>query len=622
MTLDWIPEKFPPSGGLAAEGFAKLLGRPKLDPLTVLVRETAQNSWDARDGSGRPVRFRIDGRTLSEDIRRVLHEEIFVGADRVAGTGLADALAGASLSGLYITDRNTKGLGGPVQANQVDPEKLYDWVDFVLNVGKANTQGHTGGTYGFGKTISYVVSQCSTILIHTRTLIQGAPVTRLMASAIGEQFTSDGTLCTGRHWWGRDAGGAPVPVEGTEANTIATRIGMPAFGENEYGTNILVLAPDFGDRTERQGMTFITESLLWHLWPKMIQHSGEPPMTFGISWNDEPIPVPSPADRPPLSAFVTAFSSILREEPGNSKALGLQHVPVTRSGKLIGDLVTLPFVATEQATVDDGYRADDQDSPRGASPFTDQTCHHTALLRTPELVVEYREGPLAPEAGVEWAGVFRVTDECDKVFAQAEPPTHDSWRPELLTGTNKLIVSKALRDIKNHVTGRWGAARPVPPSATTSTAVVADALAHLLGTVAGQGQGRPDNPGPGSSGTSHPAKSKVELLSSGPQLVNGVAATYAKLRLTPKKQANGTRLRVSVGIALDGSAMDTAIDSRLRLLSWETNGDSRTLDGREAVLLIEGDQQSEVLLLAQRSAANSVLWNIDVEDAETSGVTP
>lgn len=620
MTLDWIPERFPPSGGLAAEGFAKLLGRPKLDPLTVLVRETAQNSWDARDGSGRPVQFRIDGRTLSGEICRVLREEIFVGADCVAGTGLAEALAGVSLNGLYITDRNTKGLGGPVQANQVDPAKLYDWVDFVLNVGKANTQSHTGGTYGFGKTISYVVSQCSTILIHTRTFNHGTPVTRLMASAIGEQFTSEGTLCTGRHWWGRDAGGAPVPIEGTEADTIATRIGMPAFGENEYGTNILVLAPDFGGRTERQGMTFISESLLWHLWPKMIQHSGEPPMTFGISWNDEPIPIPLPADRPPLSAFVAAFSSILRES-GSTKTPGLQHVPVTRFGKLIGDLVTLPFVATERALVDDGYLADDPDSPRSASPFTDQACHHTALLRTPELVVEYREGPPAPETGMEWAGVFRVTEEYDTVFAQAEPPTHDSWQPELLTGTNKLIVAKALRDIRNHVTGRWGAARPVPPSATTSTAVVADALAHLLGTVAGQGQGRPEPPGAGGSGTSRPAKSKVELLSSGPQLVNGVAATYAKLRLTPKKQANGTRLRVSVGIALDGSTMDTAIDSRLRLLSWETNGHAQVLDGHEAVLLIEGDQQSEVLLLAQRSAAHSVLWNIDVEDAETSGVT-
>ena len=397
---------------------------------------------------------------------------------------------------------------------------------------------------------------------------------------------------------------------------------MPAFGE-DYGTNILVLAPDFGNRSERQGMTFITESLLWHLWPKMIQHSGELPMTFGVTWNDEPFPVPSPNDRPPLSAFVTAFSRLLRDESlGNSKAPGLQHVPVTRSGKLIGDLVTLPFVATERAAVDDGHRADDADSPRSASPFTDQACHHTALLRTPELVVEYREGPLAPEAGLEWAGVFRVNEEHDEVFAHAEPPTHDAWQPELLNGTNKLIVTKALRDIRNHVTARWGTVRPVSPSTTTSTAVVADALAHLLGTVAGQGQGRPDNPGTGGSGRSNSGKSKVELLSSGPQLVNGVTATYAKLRLTPKKQASGTRLRVTVGIALDGSTMDTAIDNRLRLLSWETGGRSQTLDGREAVLLIEGNQESEVLLLAQRSAANSVLWNIDIEDSETSGVTP
>jgi hypothetical protein len=344
-------------------------------------------------------------------------------------------------------------------------------------------------------------------------------------------------------------------------------------------------------------------------------------MTFGITWNGEPIPVPSPAERPPLAAFVTAFSSLASEGAEEKKTPGIQRIPVTRFGKLIGDLVTLPMVAAVRATVDDGHRADDPDSPRGASPFTDDACHHIALLRTPELVVEYREGPPAPEPGMEWAGVFRVADAHDKVFAKAEPPTHDSWQPELLTGTDKLVVAKALRDIKNHVMGRWGTTRPVAPTATTSTAVVADALGHLLGAVAGQGQGRPDSPGRGGTGVSHPAKAKVELLSSGPKLVNGSPATYAKLRLIPKRRANTTRLRVSVGTALDGSAMDTSIDNKLRLLSWETNGGSHTLDGHDAILLFDGDQPIEVLLLAQRSAANSVLWNIEVEDAEASGVT-
>src|SRR3954465_5566363 len=100
--MDWIPEPKPPSGGLAAEGFYKLLGRPRLDPLTVLVRETAQNSWDARLNNGYPVGFTLQGWHLSKDERNSLRTEVFVDAAKAAGTGLADELASPGLLGLYI----------------------------------------------------------------------------------------------------------------------------------------------------------------------------------------------------------------------------------------------------------------------------------------------------------------------------------------------------------------------------------------------------------------------------------------------------------------------------------------------------------------------------------------
>src|SRR4051794_40505304 len=168
--MQWIPEPKPPTGGLAAEGFYKLLGRPRLDPLTVLVRETAQNSWDARLNDTDPVYFAIDGWHLEAHEQRALREQIFLNAQSVKGATLAHDLASPGLVGFYITDRGTKGLGGPLQADEVDPSGVYDWVDFVLNVGEANKQGHTGGTYGFGKTIAYVVSSANAVVIHSRTV--------------------------------------------------------------------------------------------------------------------------------------------------------------------------------------------------------------------------------------------------------------------------------------------------------------------------------------------------------------------------------------------------------------------------------------------------------------------
>lgn len=144
MTLDWIPEAYPASGGLAADGFYKLLGRPRMDPLTVLVRETAQNSWDARRNDEVPVGFRLEGRHVSETVRAALIEEVFAYAGSAQGTNLAVGLEQPDLGALFISDRNTIGLGGPVQADQEDQGKVYDWVDFVLNVGKANTGAHRG----------------------------------------------------------------------------------------------------------------------------------------------------------------------------------------------------------------------------------------------------------------------------------------------------------------------------------------------------------------------------------------------------------------------------------------------------------------------------------------------
>ena len=112
----------------------------------------------------------------------------------------------------------------PTRSN---PTGTYDWVDFVLNVGEANTQGHTGGTYGFGKTISYVVSKANAVVIHSRTMHQGRLETRLIACAIGEKFTRGQKLFTGRHWWGESGGDVPIPVTGREADRIAGLVGMP-----------------------------------------------------------------------------------------------------------------------------------------------------------------------------------------------------------------------------------------------------------------------------------------------------------------------------------------------------------------------------------------------------------
>jgi hypothetical protein len=613
--VEWVPESYPRAGGLAAAGFYKLLGRPRLDPLTVLVRETAQNSWDARLDNVNPVAFTVQGWHHTDDERHSLRSEVFVDAKKAVGTHLDRELASPELIGLYITDRNTKGLSGPLQADEADPDNTYDWVDFVLNVGKANTQGHTGGTYGFGKTISYVVSAANAVVIHSRTRYKGRDQTRLIACAIGEEFTRAKRLYTGRHWWGEREQDVPGPVTGQAADRLAARIGMPEFNPGETGTNILIIAPDLGGRTPEQAMRFIAESVTWHLWPKLIERSGKRAMDIDVSWNGETVAIPRPEDRPPLQGFAQAFQAVLDGRAGDKSPLGMRFdsIRCQRPATAVGTLATVPLVYRERAVVDDGSNPDDSEAPAPAAVIVGVS-HHVALLRTPELVIEYLEGPPPTEGGTEWAGVFRARDEHDGYFAAAEPPTHDSWNPSLLPKSQgRTIVNVGLREIRKVLENRWAQRKRASHEDASSTAVIADELAHLIRSVEAKGPGRhrreknPINPGP--------AKPKVDIVYCAPVELQGELGTLARVRISPAPSSIGTRLHVQVAAALDGKDADPKLDPSLSLVEARIGDVLRDVSGLSEVLTVDHAAPIEIDLVVRRGADTTVLFDLDAERA-------
>lgn len=615
--LDWIPEPLPPSGGLSAEGFTKLLGRPSLDPLTVLIRETAQNSWDARDGSNKPVKFSLHVSIIQEHARMLLRNEVFPGARRVIGTTLAEKLNSTELYGIFVSDRNTKGLGGPVRADVLDPTDSYDWVDFVLNVGKANHQGNTGGTYGFGKTISYVVSQASTIVIHSKTEHEGRPNSRLIAAAIGDKFNDGSSNFTGRHWWGHDMDGVPTPIEDDAAESLAHAIGFPPFAADEFGTSILILAPDFGGRTPEQGMNFLVESSLWHLWPKIVpQPDGHVPMEFRFFFNGAAVPIPGFASTPPLGKYVEAFlgiSSVDRQPLGYVEETLTRHA--NGSQAVLGRLATVPFVREPRRVVDDGHDPEDDDSPLPASPFSYGPSHHVALMRSPELVVEYFPGPEAPDSSLEWGGIFRVDESMDGVFAKAEPPTHDSWTPDyLVEKQHKLIVQKCLRDIRKSVEGRWGAAPQPEANSTFSTALVADTLSHLVLGTRGAGKGKATSSIGSKLG---PAEEKSGLRANWTDVIQREDSLVSVASFTvAAKSTKPVKISVAIGVAVEGSQRDVTLDDSLALKNAWIDGQAIALTGLEASFEIRPKGSCEILLEAASSGLSSVLWDVTAAPVE------
>ena len=134
-----------------------------------------------------------------------------------------------------------------------------------------------------------------------------------------------------------------------------------------------------------------------------------------------------------------------------------------------------------ESSVDDGSDPEDDEAPRPAAAITGR-CHHVALLRTPELVVDYLEGPPPPEGGTEWAGVFRPAT--NTMLTSPRPSHRRTTRgtrsplPRAPDAPSSMSAS-ARSERPWRTAGRPGRSRTHADVA--STALVADELAHLVG---------------------------------------------------------------------------------------------------------------------------------------------
>ncbi|MFD0839398.1 hypothetical protein [Williamsia serinedens] len=596
-----------------------------MDPLTVLVRETAQNSWDARLPGVGEVQFDIEGWDLEAGEIAALRSDVFTKYSKASGLSIDQLLSRHEVFGIYITDRGTRGLGGPLEADTESPDDCYDWVNFLLNVGKArsSTQSLSGGTYGFGKTISYLVSSVNAIVVYTRTRFNGRPVSRLIASAVGDEFSYSRHLYTGRHWWGdkvANSAGSPHPVMGREADRLAARIGMRQFGYEEYGTSILILAPNFDGRTDSEAMQFIAESALWHLWPKMVALPNDScGMAISVSYNGLNIAIPSPSERPPLQAFVDAYRAV-NDPEGFTPPLGatVELIRCKRPKAEVGHLAVVPTVWRPRADVSDGADSADTDGMLPASPFP-RAAHHIALLRSPRLVVCYMEGPAPVEGGTEWGGVFQVNDKYDHLFANSEPPTHDAWNVGLLEkGPGKTTVNVSLREVYRIVDALWRGAPVDERRSTDGVARVADELGHLVSSVAAAGKGQAESAGSRGGASGH-SGSRVDIVWARPIVLGEAgeerAGTAARVRVSTASSSQGVLLSVNIGSALDGKEIDSDLDPALELLEFRSDsaGEPHRLDrSKYEVELASG--VSEIELVVARSDDTTVMFDLGVQE--------
>jgi hypothetical protein len=486
--LHRFSEPFPPHGALAAEGAANLLGRPRLDPLVVLVREAVQNSWDARRDD--------DGITFDADLHRLTHVErdalrgtVFVEPPSNASV-LRDVLRRDEIRLLSLTDKGTRGLGGPVRADRPAPRgEPSNFVDLMFNIGQPAEREARGGTYGFGRTIAYVVSQARAVVVYSRTASGRRRESRFISAAFTDHFAEGSRRYTGRHWWGAAVDGSIEPVVGDRADQLAEAIGLDRFAADETGTTIAIVEPDLRGRTPEQACNFLATALTWNFWPKMLTDGGGAAIRFGVSCEGEPVAVPEPARTPPLPAFVSSLRAV-RAAATDDVRTTVDEIVLPRTGETIGRLAITRTAFEPRVLVDDGA---DELEERGSAAAFEGPSHHVALVRDPELVVQYLPTADLASGTEEYGGVFKPQRNLDRAFAMAEPPTHDAWHPELV-GESKLrrYVAVALRGVRDRADRQAGQSGGL--GVDGDVAAVAEALDDLFVGSGASGGGAPTLP--------------------------------------------------------------------------------------------------------------------------------
>jgi hypothetical protein len=574
---------------MVGEGFRRLLGRPALGLLQTVLRESLQNVVDAAiTDEGPKVLVRV--RTLTADERRALREAVF--AERPAAECSARDLHGsldAEVRVLEIADFRTIGLSGPTRADLVqDGGEPPNFVNFFRNVGAGRDSHQGGGTYGYGKSAFYAVSQCATILADSLTRHEGRETPRFLGCHLGAAFdvalNGARKRYTGRHWWGvSDATDGVDPLGGDAAAELSRALGLPFRGPGDTGTTIVVLDPELPEGVGPDGIAKeIIEGILWNFWPRMTRDCpSRRRLEVHVEVEGRTWKVPTPETFPPLDLFARAMAQI------RSGAGEVRSIESSRPQKMLGQLAIAKGVAASRDAI----------SERLGSLVPKQSCH-IALMRPVELVVKYLRGTPFPDPRFEWAGVFICSeeDEVETAFAQSEPPAHDDWVPDNLPkGREKTFVNVALKRLKEEA-ATYVQAPGSRTGSTHSQEGLVGAAAMLGGALAGavaEGPGRRQGTGGGGSTpkTTTVGKAVFERLFLGPS-----GERVARFRTALKNAGGDPELSVVAHgfVCVDGGGdVGATSEHTVNVLAMALEDTDRSADGSR---LKVGRQAGQVVI--------------------------
>jgi hypothetical protein len=644
-------------GGGRIEGASPLSGRLGLP--TLLVREAVQNSWDARDDQrgDKSVDFRIDGWDLDGDELEHLRSLIPVANLDIAGFrrdskdeeshGVLHpkvVLKRNSLRVLVISDRNTVGLCGPSRSGRdwqpVRHGKSLDrgqqrFANFVRNMGRSasNIGGGDGGAYGVGKSALWMASECGTILIHSRTTDEkGKSIERFIGSIHGEYFVDrKGFEHTGRHYIGQVKDeGIIDPLTGADAQRAARQLPIPSYtdsdGNQVDGTSIIIVAPRLFLPWAVE-MDRLRDAVRWHVWPKRVPNVRSEEQAADIdvrlSWNNNPVDVPTPLDDPEIRPYAKTLLDCARQRNSSEESRDVVancYRPIKILGEIKfrtgGEKDSNVFHLTRTReylalAVPDNLDGEIDDEP--AVDFTEPWGKIALIRREPLLLVRYKPIGGREEAETE-VGVFLSADDQDieAALTKAEPPAHDDWNPQQLRkefegNHRKTFVKRILAEIER---ARSDLVKGLSPSGGGNNGggeqeVSRRISAGLFGGIGGKLQPPKPTP-PGGGGGSKP-RAQLSLHRSG-QNADGTTSHEVTVTIVGIGATAKQIILSAGGSAHDNSGSMDAGD--LVSFSWEsTDGD--IIDGR--TLSIEAVEKTNATLLVTVTGDLRIRPKVDVE---------
>lgn len=238
---------FPSRGGAETEGFSNAgLAEFRGNPLQALAREICQNSLDAADGSGQPVRVEFHKSFMEmskfpgmDQMKKILEAcQDFWGQDGDANTKnfLTRARRSFNTSKFFVlrvSDFNTKGVQGAYSDKNITP-----WGSLVKgnSFSVKSDEKNAAGSYGIGKAAPFVSSDYQTVFYRTYDIDGNRAalgVSRLMAHKIAV-----GQLLPGEDPVRRSVGYFGENSEKKPARTMSALDQI--YERTEHGTDLFI----------------------------------------------------------------------------------------------------------------------------------------------------------------------------------------------------------------------------------------------------------------------------------------------------------------------------------------------------------------------------------------------